>query len=129
MQSRQAELLSEDTAWEVEAELAFHDDDPKAAIAALIGIVGVCTASLHWPLRRAAQATPGDGARDLDDVRAAVLEGSGELPSRQASTSPRRLYMPDLVSTRSSTLLRLAEEKVVERLPGNGLRVLEADGC
>jgi hypothetical protein len=36
VQSCQAELLSEDTAWEVEAELAFHDDDPKAAIAALI---------------------------------------------------------------------------------------------
>ena len=36
MQSCQAKLLSEDTAWEVEAELAFHDGDPKAAIAALI---------------------------------------------------------------------------------------------
>lgn len=35
MQSRPAELLS-DLAWAVEAELAFHDGDPKAAIAALI---------------------------------------------------------------------------------------------
>ena len=35
MQSRPAELLS-DLAWAVEAELAFHDGDAKAAIEALI---------------------------------------------------------------------------------------------
>nr|WP_250808840.1 hypothetical protein [Neorhizobium tomejilense] len=36
MQSSPAELLTDEIAWAVEAELAFHDGDIEAAIAALL---------------------------------------------------------------------------------------------
>jgi hypothetical protein len=91
MQSCQAELLSEDTAWEVEAELAFHDDDPKAAIAALIEDRRRLHRKLALATRRAAQATPGDGARDMGDVRRLYWRGWARCLSRQASASSRRL--------------------------------------